>query len=160
MIALLLSMSLSFAQNTPKIEAETLSGAKIELPGSLTRDHTVLVLSFEREHQSASNEWRPHLAKLAKGGKVDWLELAFLDVSTPARLAIGTAMNLGITDESARAHVAPVWASADPVVKAFGIASTSEVALVVVDKQGKMTHVQSGGPSTDKVASLTKALGG
>lgn len=160
MIAWLLVTSLSFAQTTPTIEAETLSGTKVALPGSLSKAHTVLVLSFEREHQDASNQWRPHLAKLAKGGSVDWLELAFLDVSTPMRLAIGTAMDLGITDDVARAHVAPVWTSADAVTKAFGISNVGEVAVVVVDKAGKMTFKQSGAPSADKVAALGKALGG
>lgn len=160
MIALLLGMGLSWAQVTPDINAETLSGAKVALPGSLSADKTVLVLSFEREHQSSSNEWRPHLVKMAKAGSVDWLELAFLDVSAPMKLAIGTAMSVGITDETARKHVAPVWSSADAVTKAFGITKMDEVALVVVDKAGKMTHSQSGGPSDAKVASLKKALGG
>ncbi|MEM6961067.1 MAG: hypothetical protein AAF550_04920, partial [Myxococcota bacterium] len=155
MIALLLGMGLSFAQVTPSIEAETLSGDKVALPGSLSSAQTILVLSFERGHQSASNDWRPHLAKLAKGGSVDWLELAFLDVSTPMQLVIGTAMSAGITDEVARKHVAPVWSSADAVVKAFGIAKQDQVALVVVDAKGKMTFKQSGEPSADKVAALT-----
>ncbi len=160
MIALLLGMGLSFAQNTPKIQAETLSGDQVALPGSLSAEKTVLVLSFEREHQAASNAWRPHLVKLAEPGQVDWLELAFLDVSTPMQLVIGTAMSAGITDETARKHVAPVWSSADAVTKAFSITETDQVAVVVVDKTGKMTHRQSGEPSADKVATLTKALGG
>ncbi|MEN0068575.1 MAG: hypothetical protein AAGA48_41040 [Myxococcota bacterium] len=160
MIAMLLGMTLSFAQTVPSIEAETLSGNKVALPGSLSKAHTVLVLSFEREHQQTSNEWRPHLAKLAEGGQVDWLELAFLDVSGPVRMAIGAAMDLGVSDKVARAHVAPVWSSADAVTKAFSISDKGDIAVVVVDKSGKMTFKESGKPSDAKVAALKKAIGG
>ena len=125
-------------QSLPQIEAETLSGTKLSLPSGLSADHTVLVLSFQRDHQEVSNAWRPHLAEMAKSGSVTWYELAFLDVSTPVRLAVGTAMDYGITDAVARKHVAPVWSSHAGVRKALGITSDQEVVVAVVNKSGAM----------------------
>ena len=155
---LLVWMGLAFGQTMPAVQAETLSGQAIALPGSLKAARTVLVISFQREHQAVSTAWRTHLLTLNKEGRVDWFELAYLDVSAPMRLAIGTAMDLGTTDAIARAHVAPVWASHEPVRKALGVASDAEVAVVVLDKQGAVVAKVMGDPSEANVKALKAAI--
>lgn len=62
----------ALGQTLPQIQAETLSGVKLDLPSSLKTTHTLLVLSFQREHQEISHAWRPHLAELAKDSEVGW----------------------------------------------------------------------------------------
>lgn len=158
MSLLWLLTSLTLGQTLPEIQAETLSGAAITLPSSLTAAHTVLVLSFQREHQEVSDTWRPHLAGLAAAGDVGWYELAFLDVSAPVKLAIGTAMDMGIRDEQARKHVAPVWSSHEAVRKQLGIEDDQQAAIVVVDRAGAVTFKAAGPPTDETVAALKAAL--
>ncbi|MBX2801282.1 MAG: hypothetical protein KTR31_26630 [Myxococcales bacterium] len=150
--------SVALAQNLPSVSTETLAGDAIELPSGLKADRTVLVISFEREHQEVSNAWRPHLSSMASAGKVDWLELPFMDVSTPMQLVISTAMKATISDDEARSHIAVVWSSADSVRSALGISSADEVAIVVVDKAGALQWKGSGAPTDANVAAVKAAL--
>lgn len=163
MIAFVLGLSAASAQTLPDIKAETVAGAAKQLPGDLAESKTVMVLSFQKEHRETSNAWRPHLSKLAASPEIDWLEVAFIDLPYLATFftsedEVRKKYREGLTDSTTREHVAIVFDSADSVTKAFSISDTSKVAVVVVDKSGKMTFKASGGPSDANVGAIKKAV--
>lgn len=144
----------------PEIEARSLSGRVYRLPGELEGDRNVLVVAFRRRQQEVVDGWLPSLLELERqvaGLRV--YELPTLSRAwSPARRFIDGGMTRGIPDPDARARTLTSYTDVGRVLAALGLPDTEKIALVLVERSGRIAWQGSGGFEAGKLRALSAAL--
>lgn len=145
----------------PEIEARSLSGRTYRLPGDLEGDRNVLVVAFKRKQQEAVDGWLPALLRL----ETQIPGLRVYEVPTissawsPARWFIDGGMTRGIPDPDARARTLTTYTDVEPVLAALGLDGPETIAIVLVERSGRIVWRQSGRFDQGKLEGLLAALG-
>ena len=144
---------------TPLV-GRALDGQEYELPGDLATPHSFLVVAFRREQQSLVNQWLPWLIDLdQRRSGVAVYELPVLSsVYGPARWLIDGGMTRGIPDAGARARTITVYTDVRKVVDNLGLAGTDTIAVLIVERSGRVLASEVGGFDEQKAARLAAAL--
>lgn len=125
----------------PEVEAHGLDGRIYRLPGDLDGDRNVLVVAFRRDQQRLVDQWLPSLLELERRGE----GLRVYEVPTissrwsPLRWFIDGGMSRGIGDPDARARTLTIYTEVGRVVAALGLADTGTIAILLVDRAGRIT---------------------
>ncbi len=147
-------------QTLSPLPGRALDGKEYELPGDLPRQHNFLVVAFRREQQHLVDRWLPWLIDLEQNrADVAVYELPVLSsVYGPARWSIDGAMKHGIPDASARARTITVYTNLDNVLDNLGLAGTDTIAVLIVERSGRIWARETGGFEEQKAQRLAALL--
>jgi carbon monoxide dehydrogenase subunit G len=142
------------------MSGRSLDGRSYELPGDLAKPYNLLVVAFRREQQALVDRWLPWLIELEhRRSDVAVYELPVLSsVYGPARWFIDGGMSRGIPDPAARARTITVYTDVQKVVENLGLAGTDTIAVLVVERSGRILACEHGGFEQEKAERLTTAL--
>jgi carbon monoxide dehydrogenase subunit G len=142
------------------LSGRSLDGRSYELPGDLAKPYNLLVVAFRREQQAVIDRWLPWLIELEqRRGDVAVYELPVLSsVYGPARWFIDGGMTRGIPDPAARARTVTVYTDVQKVVENLGLAGTDTIAVLVVERSGRILACEHGGFEQEKAERLATAL--
>ncbi|MGB0093405.1 MAG: SRPBCC family protein [Solirubrobacteraceae bacterium] len=129
-------------QRLSPLSGRALDGREYELPSDLAKQHNFLVVAFRREQQRAD---------------VAVYELPVLSsVYGPARWFIDGGMTRGIPD--ARARTITVYTDVRKVVDNLGLAGTETIAVLIVERSGRILAGEVGGFEEQKAERLAGSL--
>jgi carbon monoxide dehydrogenase subunit G len=142
------------------LSGRSLDGRVYELPGDLPKPYNLLVVAFRREQQAVIDRWLPWLTRLEQGrDDIAVCELPVLSsIYSPARWFIDGGMNRGIPDPAARARTITVYTDVQKVVENLGLAGTDAIAVLVVERSGRILAREVGGFEQEKAGRLATAL--
>jgi carbon monoxide dehydrogenase subunit G len=142
------------------LAGRTLDGQEYELPGDLAQPYSFLVVAFRREQQSLVDQWLPWLIDLERRRPdVAVYELPVLSSAfSPVRWLIDGGMTRGIPDAAARARTVTVYTDVQTVVGNLGLAGTDTIAVVIIERSGRILAREVGGFETPKAQRLAAAL--
>ena len=147
-------------QTLSPLSGRALDGKEYELPGDLANQHNILVIAFRREQQRVVDQWLPWLIDLEqRRSDVAVYELPVLSsVYGPARWFIDGGMTRGIPDAAARARTITVYTDVRKVADNLGLAGTDTIAVLIVERSGRVLASEVGGFEKHKAARLAAAL--
>ena len=142
------------------LSGRSLDGRSYGLPGDLTKPYNLLVVAFRREQQALVDRWLPWLIELEqRRGDVAVYELPVLSsVYGPVRWFIDGGMTRGIPDPAARARTVTVYTDVQKVLENLGLAGTGTIAVLVVERSGRILACELGGFEQEKAERLATAL--
>jgi hypothetical protein len=144
----------------PAMSVQNLSGKELALPSQFPGKKTLLLVAYEREQQTALDDWSARM-KLREPGAPEWLELPVItDPGAMMRTVIDNGMRGGIPDPAIRDRVYTIYTPREEFNKRVGISDLKSVHLLVADRSGKILARVSGDWSADKEKTLRSALSG
>ena len=147
-------------QRLSPLSGRALDGKEYELPGDLAKQHNFIVVAFRREQQRVVDQWLPWLIELEQHrSDVAVYELPVLSsVYGPARWFIDGGMTRGIPDASARARTITVYTDVGKAVDNLGLAGTDTIAVLIVERSGRILASEVGGFDEQKAERLAASL--
>ncbi|HME04459.1 MAG TPA: SRPBCC family protein, partial [Solirubrobacteraceae bacterium] len=147
-------------ERLPTLSGRALDGEPYELPGDLRKRHSFLIAAFRREQQALVDEWLPWLLALEqRSTDVAVYELPVLSGAySPARWFIDGGMARGVGTDSARARTITVYTDVGKVVSALGLPGTETIAVLLVERSGRILATELGGFDERKAQRLADAL--
>ncbi len=142
------------------LSGRSLDGRSYELPGDLPKPYNLLVVAFRREQQALVDGWLPWLIELEqRRSDVAAYELPVLSSAyCPVRWFIDGGMTRGIPDPGARARTVTVYTDVQKVVENLGLAGTDTIAVLVVERSGRILACEHGGFRQEKAERVAAAL--
>ena len=142
------------------MSGRSLDGRSYGLPGDLAKPYNLLVVAFRREQQAVVDRWLPWLIELEQRRQdVAVYELPVLPSTyTPVRRFIDGGMTRGIPDPAARARTVTVYTDVQKVVVNLGLAGTDTIAVLVVERSGRILARELGAFEPEKAERLATAL--
>ncbi len=142
------------------LAGRALDGTEYGLPGDLAKQHNFFVVAFRREQQRLVDAWLPWLIGLEqRRSDVAVYELPVLSsVYGPARWFIDGGMTRGIPDAAVRARTITVYTDVGKVVDNLGVAGTDTIAVLIVERSGRILATEVGGFEEQKAERLAAAL--
>ena len=140
----------------PSVTAYALDRGKVTLPADFRSPLNMLILSFQRDRQSAVDGWFAVLA--ASPGVQTWL----LPISPRENVLYRWWLNASLRGSQPasqpRRYTVPLYVNKGQFLRSLQVSSEKEVVLLLTDKTGHVLW-RAAGPVTDsKVAALTSFL--
>lgn len=145
----------------PEIEARSLDGRAYSLPAELDGELNVLVVAFQRWQQSLVDGWLPALLELERRlPDVRVYEVPTISRAwSPLRWFIDGGMSRGIPDREARARTLTTYTDVGRVLGVLGLADSGTIAVVLVERSGRIIWQGGGRFDADQLRDLTAVLG-
>jgi len=144
----------------PIVDARNLQGVDVQLPTAFTGEHNVVLIAFERNHQSLVDSWVPWLEQQAAADPA----LRFYEIPTigrmwgPVRKFIDGGMASAIRVPEILQRTLTVYGDVNRLTRPLGIDDRSTIALVLVDAQGRVGWAGKGGFDPILATDLALAL--
>jgi carbon monoxide dehydrogenase subunit G len=142
------------------IDGRALDGRAHALPDDLSKPYSFLIVAFRREQQRLVDGWLPWLTEFERErSDVAVYELPVLSARYgPLRWLIDGGMTRGIADPAARARTITVYTDVAAVVASLGLAGTDTIAVVAVERTGRILALETGGWAPRKAKRLAEIL--
>ena len=144
----------------PHLRARNLEGLDVDLPGGFAGERNIVAIAFRRSHQSLVDSWVPWFDEHAD----DDPGLRFYEVPTigriwaPARNFIDGSMASAIGDPTILQRTLTVYGDVSRLTRPLDIDDRSTIAVLVVDRSGRVLWSASGGFSEPLAHELETAL--
>jgi len=144
----------------PTVKARNLQGLNVELPAGFTSARNVVMVAFQRQHQSLVDSWVPWLEEAVTRDP----GLAFYEVPTiasmwaPVRFFIDGGMAAAIRTPKILQRTLTVYGNTRSFAEALKIHSRSTITLFVVTRDGVVHWSGTGGFTTESGEALQRAL--
>jgi hypothetical protein len=144
----------------PTTKARNLEGRNVELPAGFSGTRNVVMIAFQRQHQSLVDSWVPWLEEAMSRDP----ELAIYEVPTlgsmwiPARSFIDGGMAAAIRSPKILQRTLTVYGNTKSYAEALKIRSRSTITLLVVTRDGVVRWSGTGGFTPESAAALGEAL--
>jgi len=144
----------------PALRVRDLEGTRRTIPDDLPGGPHVLVVAFQRWHQSIVDRWKPPLEALAKrhpGTEVREVP----SISRGYRLfrsGIDGGMAAAIPDVSVRRHTLTAYTDLGALARDLGIHSFDTVHVFLVDCSGHVLWTAEGEPTAELLDNLEAAM--
>jgi hypothetical protein len=144
----------------PSVTGSSLSGKHYSLPRDFEGTYNVAITAYQRSHQSSVDSWEPLLLRLAEQHP----ELRFYELPTLPeygwleRRLIDGGMRGGIAGKAVRARTITLYVDVGEFNAALGQATTAEIHVFLVDRQGEILWRADGDYTPQKGDSLSQAL--
>ena len=154
------TLARSQPQTLSPLFGRALDGKEYALPGDLAEQHNLLVVAFRREQQRVVDQWLPWLTDLEqRRSDVAVYELPVLSsVYGPARWFIDGGMRRGTPDAAARSRTITVYTDVRKVADNLGLAGTDTIAVLIVERFGRILAGEVGGFEEQKADRLAASL--
>ena len=142
----------------PRLEGRDLEGTRVVVPDDLTGDRNVLLVAFRREHQALVDSWVPWLdARAGDDPGLRYYELPTIGLQwSPGRRVIDGGMAAAIPDPAVRQRTFTIYTDVRRVTTALGLTTTRTIAVVLVDRAGRVLWQGSGPCSEDAGTALRR----
>jgi len=142
------------------LEGRALDGRDYVLPGALPRPINLLAIAFRRDHQRLVDTWLPWLSEIERCREdVGVYEVPVLSaLYSPARSFIDGGMARAIADRSARAGTITVYTDVHRVQRDLRLEGTDTIAIVALERTGRILACEIGGFDARKAERLAAAL--
>ena len=144
----------------PSVPARDLEGRDVTLPDVFTGERNVVIVAFRRNHQALVDSWVPWLEERA----ADDPGLRFYELPTigrfwaPVRTFIDGGMAAAIKDPVVLQRTLTIYGDVHRLTRPLGIDDRSTVALVLVDRNGRVRWSGDGGFEERTARELDAAL--
>lgn len=144
----------------PDVGARDLEGLDVRLPEAFVGDRNVVIVAFQRQHQSLVDSWLPWLeARTATDPGLRFYEVPTIGrVWAPMRRFIDGGMAAAIRVPEILQRTLTVYGDVSRLTRPLGIEDRSTIALVLTDRVGRVTWSGSGGFDESVAAELERAL--
>ncbi|MBD3367154.1 MAG: hypothetical protein GF405_03125 [Candidatus Eisenbacteria bacterium] len=144
----------------PDVGGRNLEGREFQLPGDLEGELNLLMIAFQRQHQSLVDSWMPAAAAWAASHpRLHYYELP--TISSGYRLFRGFidgGMRGGIADVEARERTITLYLDKDAFRSALGLADEETIYVLLVDPGGTVFELVEGPYSEEKALSLERGI--
>jgi hypothetical protein len=143
----------SSQEDFPQMEGINLEGKIIKIPDQFAGKTNLVIVAYLREQQLDVDTW---IAKLDKLNKIfpdlQFYELPVIDKSSAIfRFYVNNGMRRGIKDSKQRKLVITVYTDVKEFLQLTSMKSVDEIAVFLLDSNGKIIAKTSGKYSEDKV---------
>lgn len=144
----------------PRLRARDLNGRDLFIPDELDGDPSVVIVAFHRWHQRLVDTWLAWLEPLGRTHP----GLRVYEVPTlaswwaPVRRFIDGGMAAAIRAREIRERTLTVYSNVRRVTRALGLEDTRTIAVIVVDRDGRLRWVGLGGFERGTATELERAL--
>ena len=154
------AFTMAFAAPTfPSVVGEDLSGTVRHFPEEVATERTVVLLGFQRKHQSDMDTWLPLVRQLAESPDLEWLEMPFMgELGSWTQSFLRTVLRGQIRDAASRSRTLPVFEDSDAARRVLGIESTAASVLLVIDQEGEVIGRVMGARTSTGEAKLRSLL--
>ena len=131
----------------PNVQARDLEGLDVRLPVAFVGDRNVVMVAFQRKHQTMVDSWVPWLEEHAASDPgLRFYELPTIGrIWTPARSMIDGGMAAAIRDPVVLRRTFTIYGDVRRLTRPLGIESRSTISLFVVDGNGMVRWSGVGG---------------
>lgn len=140
----------------PPVTAYALDRAKVTLPADFAAPLNILILSFQRDQQSAVDGWFGALG--AKPGVQTWL----LPISQRENMLYRWWLNASLRGSQPpsqpRKYTVPLYVNKNEFLRALQLSSEQEIVLLLTDKAGRVLWRTVGPVNDSKKAELNTFL--
>ncbi len=150
----------STAPAFPSLRGENLLGEEFDLPDDLPGDVHLVFVAFQQRQQPLVNTW----LNVADAIEADFPGLRYVElptIATPYRLMkpiIDNGMRSGIPSDAARARTITIFTNVQDFVEATGLPSTDDIAVILLDAQGRIRFIETGPRTEEKEEALRAAI--
>jgi len=143
----------------PKLTGIDLLGNERNIPSSFAGDLNIVVVGFEREHQTPINTWISSMEGLmSEFENLKFYEVPLIyEVSAPYRTWINNGMRAGIADEASRKRTITVYSDRQKVMSILEMNQES-IYLFLLDSNGKVLWKIDGPATEDKLNILESKI--
>jgi len=144
----------------PPLKVRDLEGTEHTIPDSLPGGPHLLVVAFQRWHQSIVDDWTPALTSLAKihPGTEVWEVPSLSKGYRLFRSGIDSGMAAAIPDVTTRRHTLTAYTDLRALAKGLGLASLDTVHVYLVDCGGHVLWQAEGEPTAEALSALEEAM--
>jgi hypothetical protein len=148
------------ASSFPMTKGTDLNGRSLTLPGDFPAPFSLVFVAFEMRQQADVDSWRPFIEEARRARP----SLAVFELPTMARgyrlmqLVIDNGMRSGIPDRETRAATVTLYTNVKAFMRALGIRTTRQIAVMAVSPAGEVFAHVSGRYSAEAAASITRVL--
>jgi hypothetical protein len=131
------AFALAATPSFPPSIAADLNGRSLSLPSDLPAERSIVVVSFRRAQSSQVRTWDNWLGSLGVVGRS--VSLAVIDdPGLIGRTVIDNGMRLGVVATDARARIVTLYGDKSAFVSAIGLQTDTDIAVMVVDRSGRI----------------------
>jgi len=144
----------------PTVSGKNLERDSIQLPRDLDGALNVLLIAFQRWHQSLVDTWVPFLRQMEQQrDDVRYYELPTIQqLNAFSRIFINEGMRAGIPDATARQRTITLYLDKRAFREALDLPHEEDIYVLLVDYQGQVLWQVSGRLTPDKAESLRSAF--
>jgi hypothetical protein len=144
----------------PSITTHDLNRREVTLPSGLEGEYNLLLLGYQRWHQEQYKTWLPFAARVENANPAfRHYELPVVGRMNPVgRFFLDEGMRAGIPGREARERVFTLYVDLAALNRQLGIASTQEITLLLVRRDGAILWRETGAWTAEKGTSLEEAL--
>jgi hypothetical protein len=144
----------------PEISGENLEKRKFNIPYDLEGEVNLVIVPFQRWHQSLVNEWSYFLNDIErKNSSFKYYEVPTLNSGYKAmRFMIDGGMRAGIPDKSVRERTITLYTNKPLFEKHLNIKSEETIYLFLIRKNGEILWRSEGEFDAQKGEELLEAL--
>ena len=130
----------------PDIAARDLQGKDVQLPAGFSGERNVVIIAFQRNHQSLVDSWVPWLEEQAAADT----GLSFYELPTigrmwaPARRFIDGGMAAAIREPVILQRTLTIYGDVTRLTRPLGIVDRSTISVLLVDATGSVRWQGSG----------------
>lgn len=145
----------------PSLAARDLEGTSRRVPEDLEGDPRVLLVAFDRFHQSVVDAW---VEALERDGALRAPGMRIYEIPTIgtrwrwARTFIDGGMTAAISDVGVRRRTLTVYTRIERVLDPLGLPDAGEVCVVVLAADGSILARAVGRPTSENLAAIVAAL--
>ena len=144
----------------PTVSGKNLDRDNFQLPRDLDGTLNVVLIAFQRWHQSLVDTWVPFLQQLeAEHPDLRYYELPTIyEMPTLSRAFINEGMRAGIPDETSRQRTITLYLDKESFKTALDIQTENQIHLFLVDTTGQILWSETGVYSEEKANELIDYL--
>ena len=144
----------------PTVAGKNLERNRFHLPRDLEGTLNVLLIAFQRWHQSLVDTWIPLLQQMEKKYPgFRYYELPTLQELNPlSRVFINEGMRAGIPDPTARERTITLYIDKLGFRQALDLPHEEDIYVLLVDRQGQILWRVAGELTPEKAESLVSAI--
>lgn len=144
----------------PTVSGRNLERDSVQLPRDLDGALNVLLIAFQRWHQSLVDTWVPFLQQMEhQRDDIRYYELPTIQqLNTFSRIFINEGMRAGIPDSTARQRTITLYLDKGAFREALDLPSEEDIYVLLVDNQGQVLWRVDGKLTPDKAESLRSAI--
>jgi hypothetical protein len=144
----------------PVLQARNLNGRTFNLPAGFTGIRNIVIVAFHRSHQALVDSWMPALELLvADHPTVRVYELPMIaNGYALMRPFIDGGMASAIPSAAVRERTLTVYTNIPQRLAALQITNLETIAILLVDRSGRISWRSEGTYAEDKGASLARIL--
>jgi hypothetical protein len=144
----------------PEVTGRNLEGREFQLPQDFEGDVNLVLVAFQREHQTLVDSWMPAAAAWAESySGLQYYELPTLGSGYRLfRGFIDGGMRGGIPDIAARERTITLYLNKTSFRDALGLASEETIYALVVDAEGLVVRCVEGAYSGEKGAIVQEVI--